>query len=411
MIQHMRSSSPSLLPFRGEAMAVKIPYSVVRGGARYWQLGEDRAAGTGVDAYRALGPEGEEAQAKALALYAAYRKAKTTSDEADAEILGSWPKGSLGAFFHLYKKTEDWTVDKKPRTRDEWEDAWKVIGDRFGRKLISEITVSDSEKFHRDCRRALTANQAWRVLKVWRAMLTVLSKKQIIAGEAPIGTVTNPMPESRHEFWIEEEVNRLIRAANKLARFGRRQEFRQRYRIVAMIVRLAWETGLSAVDVRTFSMAMLKQDARGVWRIDRTRSKSGAKAKPPLSEQLVKDLQAYEKALAITPLTGQALFRTSDGNEWERTMLSAAFADVRRCAFGPGEKRQLQDLRRSANLEAELGGATAEQRAALLANRLDKSRRLDGTYTPVTTMHAQKAQDARQRGREIIAQELGRKRK
>jgi integrase len=395
----------------------------VRGGNRYWQLGEIKAKASGVPAYAALGPDGEEAQRKALSLYAAYRRAKIAADKEDADRLAGWPKGSLGAFFHLYQKTEDWTVDKKPRTRQEWLDSWKVIGERFGRTLISDITVSASEKFHRDCRKPsvlpdgtktdgldLTETEAWRVLKIWRAMLNVLAAKHII-DRAPIGTVPNPMPDSRAEFWIETEVARLLRASTLLARTCRSRADRNRFTVMGLVLRLAWETAMSAVDCRTFSLAMIRQDAKGVWRIERTRSKSGAKAKPPLSEQLVRDLQAYGATLPVLPLTGQPLFRTTDGTAWSRTYLSHAFDDLRRVTFGKHEKRQLQDLRRSANLEAELGGATAEQRAALLANRLDKSRRLDGTYTPVTTMHAQKAQDARVVGREIIAQELGRKRK
>jgi hypothetical protein len=168
---------------------------------------------------------------------------------------------------------------------------------------------------------------------------------------------------------------------------------------------------MSVVDCRTFSTSMLRKDQKGTWRIDRSRTKSGAAAKPPVSEDLVADLLAYHDALPVQPMTGQALFRNTKGNAYTKTFLGHAFADLRRCAFGKHETRQLQDLRRSANLEAELGGADAEDRASLLANRLDKSKRLDGVYTPVTTVHAARAQKAREAGRQLLQQELGRKAK
>lgn len=403
-----------------------IPYSNVRNGSRYWELGKTRQLATGLPladlpAYKALGPDDLASQQKALSLYAAYRRAILKRDANPEDRLGGWPVGSLGACFHAYQRSEDWTVDKKPRTREEWLAAWVHIAPRFGEKLLSQITVSDSEKFHRDCRKqavlddgtktdglGLSPREAWSTIKIWRAILNMLAAKHLI-DKAPIGSVDNPMPEARAEFWIEEDVARLMRAACKLSLTCHTRADRERFRIAGLIIRLAWETAMSAVDCRTFSLDMTKQDQRGIWRIERTRSKSGAKAKPSLSVQLVEDLQAYAKTLSAQPMTGQALFRNTDGNEWTRTYLAHAFADVRRVAFGKQEKRQLQDLRRSANLEAELGGATAADRAALLANRIDGNKRLEGTYTPTTTLHANRAQQAREAGRALLKQELGRK--
>lgn len=405
---------------------MRIPYSTVRGGKRYWELGEKRQAASGMHpvdlpAYEALGTDNLVSQQKALGYYDAYRLAITQPDRDEPDRLGGWPEGSLGAAFHLYKETEDWTVDRKPKTRTEWQWCWdKYIAPRFGATQIDAITVADSEKFHRDCRKpktdadgkptdglALSPHEAWSALKIWRALLTMLEKKGVI-DKAPIGALSNPRPDARGEFWIEEEVQRLLRASRKLQRFLRRKDSRERYRAVELMIRLGWETALSAVDCRTFSLDMIARDGKGVWRVERARTKSGASAKPPLSQTLVEALQAYANAQPATAITGAPLFRTSEGKEYTRTYFGNLFADVRRCAFGRHEKRQFQDLRRSANLEAELGNATAEERAALLANRLDKSKQLDGVYTPVTTLHAARAQRARPVGRALLKQELGR---
>lgn len=408
---------------------IRIPYSTVRKGARYWELGEKRQKATGLPAadlpaYKALGPDNLKSQREALGYFDAYKAALTVSRADTSERLGGWPEGSLGAAFHLYKQTEDWTVDKKPKTREEWDWCWeRYIAPRFGKIQIDEITVADSEKFHRDVSKpktdangkptdglGLPAREAWSTLKIWRALLKMLEKKHVI-DKAPIGAKTNPRPAPRGEFWIESEVARLIRAAALLARICEKRTSRERYRTLGLIMRLAWETALSPVDCRTFSIDFIQQDQRGVWRVERSRTKSGARARPGLSEQLVKDLKAHYDALPAKPMTGQSMFRTSEGNELERSVLAATFANVRRCAFGKGDKRQLQDFRRSANLEADLGGASPEDRAALLANQLDKSKHLDGVYTPVTTIRASRAQRAREQGRQLLKQELGRKTK
>lgn len=408
---------------------MKIPYSTVRGGSRYWELGERRQKASGLHpidlpAYEALGRDDLKSQQRALDYYNAYRAAITKPERTPEERLGGWPEGSLGAAFHLFRQTEDWTVDKKPKTRAEWEWCWsRYIAPRFGAAQIDEISVSASEKFHRDCRKppidadgkptdglGLSPHEAWSALKIWRALLKMLEKKHII-DKAPIGALPNPRPAPRAEFWLEEDVHRLLRAAKILQRICRRADTRQRYRIVGLIVRLAWETGLSAVDCRTFAMDMLRQDRDGVWRIEKARSKTNAAAKPPVSTALVEALEAYAKEFGATILPGQPLFRTSEGKAFTHTWLGNIFADVRRAAFGKAERRQLQDIRRSVNLEAELGDADPTARAALLANRLDRSKHLDGVYTPVTTLHAQRAQKARERGRQLLRQELGKRNK
>ena len=106
----------------------------------------------------------------------------------------------------MWKRTEDWT-DKGDRTHEEHERAWVNIGPEFGRTLLGKITVADSERFHRTMKKTLTASEAWRTLKIWRALLNTLEKKHLVP-RAPIGSVSNTMPKGRGEFWIEREIRR-----------------------------------------------------------------------------------------------------------------------------------------------------------------------------------------------------------
>lgn len=380
---------------------ISIPYSTVRKGKRYWQIGEARAKGSPVPAYEALGEDNFRAQQKALAYYDQW-KAWRAGPARVEEDLGGYPPGSLGAFWTMWKQTDDFLVDKKERTREEYEWCWsKRIGPAFGATLVTRITVSDSEAFHRRMRKDLSPREAWSTLKIWRALLLVLEKKHILT-RAPIGAVSNPMPIGRGQFWLERDVARMLRACRLLKADA-----------MGLLIRLAWETAMAPPDCRTFSLDMLRQD-RGGWFVERARTKTQKQARPPISEQLAKDLMAYKAALeqdGLELMPGTPLFRHTRGRVWTREYLASQFAIVRRVTFGKAEKRQFQDLRRSANLEADLGDASAADRAAVLANALDRNPALDAVYTPATVARGRKVQQAREAGRALLAQEVGRKAK
>ena len=373
---------------------VKLPYYVIRKGRGYFELGKVRAEASGLAASEPLGPDGPEAWERAKRSYEAYQKAIT---KPHGSPLGGWPAGSLGAAWVMWISTEDWE-EKSARTKAEYLHSWdKHIGPALGKTLIPRLTVADSEAFHRRIQKQLTPSEAHRVLKNWRALLHMLEKRHLI-NRAPVGAVTNPMPAGRGQFWLAEEVTMMIEAAENSG-----------YRTMALLIRLAWETALSPVDCRTLSLSMLRQDRAG-WHIERQRTKTGAAARPPISDDLARDLIAYAHDLAVRPLPGQALFRNSQGRAYTKTYMAHEFAEIRAAVFGPEERRQFLDIRRSANLEADLGGASADARAEVLANALHRSRQLDATYTPPTVARARKTMRAREIGRQLLAQETGQSR-
>ncbi|MCK8265747.1 hypothetical protein LW980_17905, partial [Erwinia amylovora] len=83
------------------------------------------------------------------------------------------------------------------------------------------------------------------------------------------------------------------------------------------------------------------------------------------------------------------------------------FATIRKATFGPEERRQMRDIRRSANVEADLGGASADDRAKILGNALNTDPKLERTYTPPTLAKARELRRQRKNGREILAAARG----
>jgi integrase len=371
---------------------VKLSYYVVRKGRGYFELGKARAEASGLPASEPLGLDGPEAWARAKRCYEAY---KAACDPSGSRRLGGYPPGSLGAAYVLWRGSADWS-DKAQRTREEYQRAWDDhIDQAFGKKLLTAITVADSEAFHRRMKKELSASDAHRTLKIWRAILNMLEKKHLIA-RAPIGAVSNPLPTGRSQYWLADEIDQLVKHAEETGR-----------ETLSLMIRLAWETALSPVDCRTLSLSMIRKDRAG-HHIERQRTKTGAAAQPPISDDLARDLLAYADRLPVQLMPSQPLFRNPQGRAYTKTYMAHEFAALRRLAFGGDERRQFLDIRRSANLEADLGGASAEDRAEVLANALHKNRALDATYTPPTVARARKTQEARKAGRALLKQEAKR---
>ena len=114
-----------------------------------------------------------------------------------------------------------------------------------------------------------------------------------------------------------------------------------------------------------------------------------------------------ERGIVIGPHAN--LFRKMRGTHYrDRKQLGLDFSRLRNLVM-PGDKRQLQDIRRSANIEMKLGEATPQERAELLANTLDKSKFLDETYTPPTVALSRQMADKRRAGRAALAAANGTK--
>jgi integrase len=176
---------------------------------------------------------------------------------------------------------------------------------------------------------------------------------------------------------------------------------------MALAIELLWATMMSPVDIRTLSRAMVFENAGGLY-VHRPRSKTQVEVYVDLDGDTARRLKAY---LNGTPTTlGDApIIRGERGGKAFRNRHEFArrFATIRKAAFGEDEKRQMRDIRRSANVEADLGGASADDRAAILGNALNTDPKLERTYTPPTLAKARELRKQREAGRAILRSARG----
>ncbi|HPE30713.1 MAG TPA: hypothetical protein PLV61_05915 [Parvularculaceae bacterium] len=363
------------------------PYFKVRRGRAYFELGRERAAQSGLKASIPLGLDNDRARASAWALYAEWREKSGKGDPVEAKP--SYPKGSLGHFFERYREQRAW-ANKATTTREEWEYCWRIIEPVFGSRRINSITPAEVSDFQAALQEK-GEYLRWRVIKIVRALFNAAVNHHVIA-VTPAKAVTNPIPKGRREIWRAAEVVKLRQAAEQIGKPA-----------MALAIWIAWETALAPIDVRKMTLGKRRRDGAGAW-FESQRSKTAAVIEAAISPELDAAIDAYVEGLGVAIPPDQPFLRTSrDAHEYRKARFLTDFALTRAAAFGDDEKRRFQDIRRSANLEAELGGASPEERAEMLANRLDKDRSLDATYTPARVERSRKLAEKRAAGRRLLA--------
>lgn len=369
-------------------------YTADRNGRLFWQPGKRRVEGTDTPAFRALGPrtpateresrrladDFEEARER-LAVAGVPQKAKAPAPR--------WPAGSLGDFYDAFRVLAV-HQRKAQATRDEWEYCWETIGARFGARPIDEITPSEFEAWFEQIEAEHGQHFRWKHVRVARALFNAAVKRHVIT-LSPAMVLPNTEPDYRSAFWTAAEVAQLAGRAKAEGKIG-----------LWLGIRTGWETMMGRAELISLTPAMRREDADGAW-YERERTKTGAEIMAPITD-LVLSADLLKASEGLDP--HEPILRTSrDGVPYQRVRFTNDFARVRRLTFGPEEKRQFRDIRRSANLEAAVGGASREQRAAVMANALDTNDRLDRTYTPSTVAAARQAQAARLAGRGFLAAE------
>ena len=375
-----------------------IEYTRVKGGVRYWEPSKK---------LRALGfkakhwPDTAEGRERARQETAKAKKAVETR-----ETLPRYVTGSLAHFWHhfrdrLWQRVEHGEIAK--RTAEEYDTAWLKIGPRFGDTTITDIGPDDITAFKRELDRDTTPSTRRRAIAKLREILQDAVRRQVIPVD-PTGHIRNTAPKGRKAFFSPDEVNKLVASAHALGMDG-----------MALCIRLMYETARAPVDARLLNPAALRQSPDGPY-IDRSREKTGVDGFQAISAELHADILAYIDGLGVSLHPDALIFRRHPSRNARRrksepwkapTEFSTDFAEVRKHALGEDDSRKAMDIRRTANLEAALGGASPDERAALLANSLDKNAVLDAIYTPPTLTAARKANEARATGRAVIASAKG----
>ena len=100
-------------------------------------------------------------------------------------------------------------------------------------------------------------------------------------------------------------------------------------------------------------------------------------------------------------MPGQPFIRNRSSRVYTKDTLARDFRRVRNKLL-PGDDRRMQDLRRTGNVEAAVGGATPSDLAAKQANSIDQATALYETYTPTQLASVRRADAARKIGRKAL---------
>jgi len=366
-------------------MPDRIRYYRAKGGNAFWEPGK-QAEVFGLPKSQPLGPAGTASQQRAIEWNAKLDAARKGEDRP----VRIFSEGSLGHFYAVFRTKTAWRL-MEPRTREDYERAWPEIESRFGHEIVEDLNADHSERFHADIHpvhnseSVFSHNEAHRVLKVWRALLSAMEAYNII-DKAPIGRVSNPAPKGRSALWRHDEVMTLawVAAING-------------YGGMAGAIRAIWDAMLSPVDGRSLTLESWRAGVTAT-QIHTARTKTKKAVVAAITPHTAAIVDAY---IATLPqmLPTAPIFRQPNGRAYSKDTFGDHFRIVRGLAF-PGDNRQLLDLRRSAATEARLGGATKDDLGKAMANRVDASEALASTYLLTAS---ETVLEARSRGRAKMA--------
>lgn len=380
---------------------MKIPYSPVRNGNRYFQpTPEMRRAG-----FRplALGKDDEASRQRAMRLYEHWTAHRTRPPapelgvkltKQEACIARRYPAGSIGEAWQKWISSDEW-ARMAPSTRNKiWWEAWtKRIEPAFAFWMPDHVTMDDISVWRRKIEAVSGIDPAHKALKVWRAFWRVMTGMRYTQLSDPSEKVTNRAPPSRSQSFVHREAMTLAKTA-----------WRHGFRGLACIVLTAWDTGFAPVDCRTLKERHRSWDvATGRTLFDRSqegRTKSGVPVIGTLSPFADHLIRRYLSDIGVAMTSESYLFRTRTGVLYGESRLGNDFARIREIAL-PGDKRQLRDMRRSGVLEAFTGGAKAEAISQKFGNTIGHSNALFRTYNPVDLDQVKAADRQRLAGRKI----------
>jgi hypothetical protein len=322
-----------------------------------------------------------------------------------------YPPGSLGhaysraiALREFERRAKGIIWTRQQKARDDWPRAWRWIGPAFGDYDPLAVVSEDLLALRAKIAQRVSESEAFRVIKVWRALWAKLTPLgyTVPPNSDPSLTFANSAPLPRQEVWPHRDVLRLVQRA-----------WREGYHGLAALLAVAWDTMLSPIDVRTLTIGQRRNDGYGsIFTLDR--AKTGRAAAGTLSRWSEAILDAYLGKLGVELHDTAPIFWTRGGTSsakggrpwpprpYTSDRLGIDFRHIRALVFGPNDERQIQDMRRSGAVEAMRGDATPSKLSAKMANTLSASNRLHRTYVPVDVAAVRDVDDARALGRERI---------
>jgi hypothetical protein len=331
--------------------------------------------------------------AKALALNRDWDRHRKGLPPLEAQ--SAYPPGSIGDGYERAMRLREaerknqgkvWTSEQ--RSRDDWPRAWKhiepLLGDCDPKTVTPEVMLDLRTLVADD----VSESEAHRAIKVWRALWKQMARFGFCdLNRDPGLAITNSAPPPRQAIWREGEAVRLIKTAWRAGFTG-----------LAACMAVAWDSQLSPVDARTLKANQLNRDPVGAYfTVDR--AKTGRRALGTLSRRTEKILIAYVASFPAELIGDACIFRNRSGAPYSKDTMGDDFRDIRELVFGPQEKRQMADFRRTGSVEALAGGADPDMLSSKMANSLSQSNRLHKTYAPVQLSKVRATDEARKRGR------------
>jgi hypothetical protein len=371
----------------------KLKHYVVRKGRGYW-LATVSMQALGFPSSVRCGPDGPDAWRVAHEWEERWQRVRLNREPPPKHV---WPAGSLGEAWERYRRSATW-ADKKPRTREDWERGWRYIEPIFGDVAPRTVTFEHVDVWYAGLKATAGIREAHRAVKIWRALWQVAAALLYCGADAdPTFGVRRTTPKERTATWRKGEVARLVKGAWRLGYHG-----------LACIIAIAYDAGLAPVDARSLTFADSRQDGNRDW-FEMARTKTGRAGVATLTKATERLVRAYLKELPADQVAAAPIFRTRTGAAYKKNSLGKDFRDVRAAIF-PGEKRQLQDTRRTAASEAVAGDVSPGALASKMANTIDASKALQKTYVPVDHAAVGNADEARRRGRRrLLENNSGRK--
>jgi hypothetical protein len=358
-----------------------------------------------------------QAKARAIALNAEWDRVRTGAQEVPAALQPVYPTGSVGEGYQRAIKlraaeraAKGIVRTKEQAKRDDWPRAWKWLGPIFGDCDPKAVAPEALLALRSKVTERVSAIEAHRVIKVWRALWKKLEAFGYCADKDgprsdPSLAFSNTAPDPRQEVWQHTEVVRLVDCAWQRGKPG-----------LAALMAVIWDSMLSPGDARALTPGQRARDKQGaMFFLDR--AKTGRAAVGTLTHWSEQILENYIASLGVDLLDNAPIFRTAGsvpgpkgGRRWlpqpySTSKMDRDFREVRAAVFGDNEQRQLADMRRSGAVEGDAGAGSLTDQSNKMANSVAASSRLRKTYNPVNVVSARRFDEARERGRKAMKEE------
>lgn len=133
-----------------------------------------------------------------------------------------YPHGSLGQAYNralalrvAERKSKGIIWTRQQKARDDWPRAWRWIGPAFGDYDPLAVVAEDLLALRAKVAERVSESEAFRVIKVWRALWAKLTPLgyTVPPGSDPSLTFANSAPPPRQEVWPQRDVLRLAQRA------------------------------------------------------------------------------------------------------------------------------------------------------------------------------------------------------